>query len=393
MPKPKLPFLYRYVSRHGKVTYCVKLSDALPGRGVRIQDPVYRSDAFMVEYHAAVRGMPINPVPAKPEDSKATVRWLIAEFRNSHYWTEEISGGTRKQRGPILTQIDERAGDLPPAAIDRTHVEDGMKTRTKNQARHFVNTVSALFKWAIEHNHFDGRNPTDGIRRKGKTGKDKKNGDDEGHLPWPPEVIEQFERRWPVGTKERLALDVFLYVGLRRGDAAALGKQHMPRGIIHLKTEKNGTPIWVPVNPRLAESIKACPSTGLAIIAKPDGTNYTKESLGNWFREAIEKAGIPLTKKGSKRKGYSAHGLRKASATIAAENNASESVLNAMFGWSGYEMAQHYTKNADRKRLAARGFAAWRRPSSADEAAEANVVGFAELAYLHLQPERNQDAG
>jgi hypothetical protein len=38
--------------------------------------------------------------------------------------------------------------------------------------------------------------------------------------------------------------------------------------------------------------------------------------------------------------------------------------LNAMFGWSGYQMAQLYTKRADRKRLAARALAKWTRPSS-----------------------------
>jgi integrase len=146
------------------------------------------------------------------------------------------------------------------------------------------------------------------------------------------------EKRWPLGTKERLVLDVYLYIGLRRGDAAQLGKQHLRGGLVHLKTEKTETPTYVPIHPMLAKSIKACPSKGLAIIAKPDGSNYTKESLGNIFREAIEAAGIPVTKRIGReegKKGYSVHGLRKASAIIAAESGATESELNAMFGWSG----------------------------------------------------------
>jgi len=149
-------------------------------------------------------------------------------------------------------------------------------------------------------------------------------------------------------------------------------------------TEKSqGTmPIYVPVHPALAASLAACPSPGLAIVAKKDGTHYSKESVGNFFREAIAAAGIPVSKKGSDEKGYSAHGLRKASATIAAESGATESELNAMFGWSGYQMAQFYTKKADRKRLAARALAKWARPSS-DE-----VVGQTGLVYLHLEKER-----
>jgi integrase len=123
-------------------------------------------------------------------------------------------------------------------------------------------------------------------------------------------------------------------------------------------------PIYVPVHPALVQSITACPSPDLAINCKDDGTHYTKEGLGNFFREAIEAAGIPVTKNGSKEKGYSGHGLRKASATIAAESGATEAELNAMFGWSGHQMAQHYTKKADRKRLAARAMQKWTRPSS-----------------------------
>ena len=118
------------------------------------------------------------------------------------------------------------------------------------------------------------------------------------------------------------------------------------------------------------------------LLAKCDGTHYAKESLGNFFHEAIVAAGIPVSKKRSDQKGYSAHGLRKASATIAAESGATEAELNAMFGWSGYEMARLYTKMADRKKLAARAMAKWTRPSSDD------VVGSGELVHLRLEKER-----
>ena len=94
-------------------------------------------------------------------------------------------------------------------------------------------------------------------------------------------------------------------------------------------------------------------------------------------------AGIPVTKRGSKDKGYSGHGLRKASATIAAESGASEAELNAMFGWTGHQMAQLYTKKADRKRLAARVMAKWTRRSSEE------LVGETKLAYLELERERS----
>ncbi len=48
----------------------------------------------------------------------------------------------------------------------------------------------------------------------------------------------------------------------------------------------------------------------------------------------------------------SAHGLRKAGATRAAENGATERELNAIFGWIGNKMASHYTQTADRAKQA-----------------------------------------
>jgi integrase len=60
------------------------------------------------------------------------------------------------------------------------------------------------------------------------------------------------------------------------------------------------------------------------------------------FRDACRAAGV----------NKSAHRLRKLAATRAAENGATTSELNALFGWTGTKMANHYTLGADRKRLA-----------------------------------------
>jgi integrase len=67
-----------------------------------------------------------------------------------------------------------------------------------------------------------------------------------------------------------------------------------------------------------------------------------KESFGNWFRNACKEAGVP----------GSAHGLRKAGATRAANNGATEAQLEAIFGWRGGGMAALYTREANRVKLA-----------------------------------------
>ena len=65
MPRPALPFLHRYRSRCGKKwRYYVQLDPYAKGRGVRVgADHLYRSEQFMAEYHAAVRGAPSAAKP------------------------------------------------------------------------------------------------------------------------------------------------------------------------------------------------------------------------------------------------------------------------------------------------------------------------------------------
>jgi integrase len=103
------------------------------------------------------------------------------------------------------------------------------------------------------------------------------------------------EARWPIGTRERLALAILLYTGLRRGDAAMLGRQHVRDGIITFRTAKTGTQVTIPMLPDLAEIIAATKTGDLAFVATPSGRPMTKESFGNWFKDTCRAAGVPGT--------------------------------------------------------------------------------------------------
>jgi len=70
---------------------------------------------------------------------------------------------------------------------------------------------------------------------------------------------------------------------------------------------------------------------------------YTAKGFSGQFRKWCDDAGLNHC---------SAHGVRKAGATIAAENGATEKQLMAIFGWSEAKMAAHYTRKAQRRKLA-----------------------------------------
>jgi integrase len=165
-----------------------------------------------------------------------------------------------------------------------------------------------------------------------------------GFQPWTEDDVAAYERRWSIGTRQRVWLHVLLYTGLRRGDAVCLGRQHVRDGIATIKTEKSGYTVTVtlPILDALAETLVAGPCGDLTFIAGENGHPLTKESFGNLFRDACRAAGVP----------GSAHGVRKIAATRSANAGATVAQLEAIFGWQGGTMASLYTRAADRRRLA-----------------------------------------
>jgi len=165
-----------------------------------------------------------------------------------------------------------------------------------------------------------------------------------GFAAWNHKDVEKYQKKWPLGTVQRVWLDVLLYTGLRRGDAAVIGPGHVEDGVLTIATEKSGEKIVVvmPVLDVLQETLDIGPVGDKTWIIGERGHAFTKESFGNVFSEAASAAGVEK----------SAHGVRKIAATIAAENGATEAELDAIFGWTGGRMAAHYTKQANRARLA-----------------------------------------
>ena len=331
MPRPRPPYLQRHKTRHGGFAWYVQVG---AGPLIRIRGE-YGTSEFMAQYEAAVRGE--RPVTIKPGVAKVgTLAWLIERYREVEAW-RSLSLATRKQRENIFKQVLATAGTEPYTAITEKTISAGRDRRsaTPYQARHFLDAMRGLFDWAKDAGHVT-RNPTVGVKRPMKPKGSK------GFPVWTEEDLAAYEHRWPLGTKERVWFSVLVYTGLRRGDAVTLGRQHVRNGIACIRTEKTGTEVYIRLLPPLVEALEAGPTGDLAYICGDRGGPLTKESFGNLFRDACREAGV--TK--------SAHGIRKAAATRAAENGATVAELEAMFGWKGGRMASLYTESANRKRLA-----------------------------------------
>jgi site-specific recombinase XerD len=144
------------------------------------------------------------------------------------------SAGDAPAAGEHLQHVVASAGAEPYARITEATIKAGRDRRaaTPAQARNFLDAMRGLFRWALEANHVK-TDPTAQV----KNPKRKKG---PGFRKWTEDEMAAYERRWPIGTRQRVWLDVIAYTGLRRGDLVRIGRQHVRNGVATLKTEKGG---------------------------------------------------------------------------------------------------------------------------------------------------------
>lgn len=330
MPRNRPPHLLREVTRHDTVVWYHRIGE---GPRTRIRGE-YDSPEFKAAYRAAENGTPIEP---PPKASKGTLTWLIDQYRDSGAW-QALSVATRRQRENIFESVLKTGGRDLASQVTAKTIKAGLERRkhTPSQARNFLDAMRGAFEWALAAEHVS-QDPTVGVKAPARPKTD-------GFVAWTEDHVAAYQARWPIGTKERVWLDVLLYTGLRRGDAVRFGRPHVRKRVGRIRTEKSGETVTaiVPILPVLERTLKAGPVGDLTFIVGESGRPLVKESFGNLFRDACKAAKVP----------GSAHGVRKIAATTAANNGATVAQLKALFGWTDDAMPALYTKTADRERLA-----------------------------------------
>lgn len=329
---PRKPFLSHETTRHGKLVWYFKRN----GKRVRLPDE-YGSDAFNTAYEKALTGS--SETAERPKSKTGSFKWLVEQYKRSAAFAA-LAPGTRRARDNILKQLlaDPKNADGQFGHITKSHIKKAMDKRaaTPNAANNLLKTLSHLFKWAAEAEHVEV-NPVIGVS--------KVSVKSDGFHTWTVEQVEQYRKHHKLGTRQRLAIDILLFLGLRRSDAVIVGRQHMKDALISFRTGKTGAWVYLPVFKQLMESIEATPTGDLAFLTTASGKPFSSgASFGNWFAKQCTLAGLPDVCR--------AHGLRKAGATIAADEGATAHELMAMYGWTRLAMAEIYTKEADKKRLA-----------------------------------------
>jgi integrase len=327
MTRIRLLYVHEYRDRHGKLRRYVRRPGlrriALPG--------LPGSPEFMQAYQDAIGG----PV-ARPRAPKAgTLAALAAEFFASTEFANLKASSQRIYRvtlGPILEFDGHRlVRDLPPEKARKIIQEIG--TKHPALANLTKSVLRRLFSFAITL-RWRRDNPFEAITSY-KIGT---------HHTWTDAELATYEKRWPLGTRARLAYDVLLYTAQRVGDAVRIQRSDIRNGIITLVQEKTGAEVFIPLHPALARSIKAGPATGLYLIGDRAGRPITARRLSELISDAAKATGLPRI--------CVAHGLRKAALRRLAEHGATSKEMQAVSGHKSLREIERYTQMADQQRLA-----------------------------------------
>jgi integrase len=294
LTKLRLKYIHAYRDRHGKRRFYCRC----PGRKEIPLPGLPGSAAFMAAYHAALAGEQMSTLTiGASRHTLGSVAAVVAIYLGSSDFTN-LSPATRRDRRRILERFRETYGEQDFAALTGAHVDKILATfgGALHAARNLLKALRAMIPVA-KRGGFCSGDPTAGLRIEIKPSAD-------GFRTWTEDDIAQFEARWPIGSRERLALGLLLYTGQRRGDVIRLGRQHVRDGFLTVHQDKTGAAVTLPIRHELKAILAGSAIDHLTFLTTATGKPFAPGAFTNWFGCAVRQAGLPL--------GLSAHGLRKA---------------------------------------------------------------------------------
>lgn len=328
MSRIKLAYIHQYKDRHGVMRRYVRV----PGRrGVKLPG-LPGSPEFMDAYREAVN----NPLPAiRSRHTDGSLGALVERFYRSAEFANVKASSQRLYR-IALEAVAVKHGhrmvhDLPVEKARKIIEEIGAdRPGMANLTRSVLQLVFGLaikLRWRADNPFLQVP-----IYKMGT------------HHTWTDAELDQFEDKWPRGTRQRLAFDALLYTTQRIGDVVGMRRPKTKRDVFRFAQEKTETELVIGVHPEFWRTIGATEAKGVFLIGDTAGRPMTANALGKMMATAINDAKLPVR--------CVAHGLRKAGMRRLAEHGATAHQIGAVSGHKSLKEIQRYTAKVDQERLA-----------------------------------------
>lgn len=333
MARVELKYVQRFTDRHGKVRLYFRRA-GWPNIPLPADT---KSPEFARAYQQALAMA--RPAIKSPREGPRSMGALIAEYYKSADFLA-LKPTTQRSHKHLLEPFREEHGHRPVAELRSNHLNiifhkmadrPAQASNLRKRLRQVLQLGEDL-GWIRR-----GSNPVNQSR--------KIRYKSDGFPPWSDDDIAAFEKHWPAGSKERLALYLLLYTGQRRSDVVTMSLQDVSGGRISVIQQKTGHKLRIRLHAALKAELDPLPADAPAILLNGYGNPFTAAGFTNWFVEKAKKAGI---------EGRSPHGLRKAAGRRLAEAGCTAHEIAAILGQT-IQMVAHYTRDADQADLADAG--------------------------------------
>ena len=292
MPRRLPPFVECWRDRHGKVRVYFRRE-----RGARIPLPnSIGSDEFNAAYQAAMAGQ-LAPVRERRAcAATGTIGALIIHYKRGAAYIA-LRETTKQGYSSRIEALRTQHGHRTVAGLTRERIITGILQPYADRpgaALSILKMLRVLIRHAIDIGWLK-HDPSLGIRRP-KIQRIRS---------WTENEIETYRNRWPLGTKQRLAFELFLNTGQRRSDVVRMAWSHITaKNKIFVVQQKTGRRLVIPMHRDLLVALAATKRAHVSILTTAYDKPFTVDGFSQWMRDAITAAGLPLD--------CQPHGLRKA---------------------------------------------------------------------------------
>ena len=329
MPR-KLPiYVDRVKDRKGQYLYYFRR-----GKGPRTRlEGQPGTDRFLASYQAAMTGDVARPKTEAGPDK--TLQKLIAAYYKSDRY-HDLRETTRTGYTTRLNVLENEHGHRTITGMTREGIEEKILRPYRDrpgQRLAILKMLRVLINFAVDELKWIKADPSKGIRRP-KTNEIR---------AWDEFEIAAFEKRWPLGTKQRTAFALHLYTGQRRSDVHRMTWRDIHEGRIRVVCQKTRAKLIIRLHQNLRSALEAADRKHVAILTTAYGQPFTVDGFSQFMRDAITEAGLPLD--------CQPHGLRKAAGRRLAEAGCSAHEIMAILGHKTLAEAERYTREANQVML------------------------------------------
>ena len=247
--------------------------------------------------------------------------------------------GTQRTYSVYLSRLSREFDTAPAGGIEESDIYELMDEMGATPAAIDMLLLAGgqMYAWALKRKYV-AHNPFAGIDREDWKARQ--------YEPWPEAVVDEALK----DARLRLPVALLYFTAQRIGDCCSIRWDDIKDGELHVRQQKTGKELWIPVHTELASILAETPRAGDTILTDPKGRKAKDQTIRGWIKAFGAERGLSLVP----------HGLRKNAVNALLEAECSTGETSAISGQS-LQMVEHYARRRNNRRMGRTAMAKWER--------------------------------